>query len=811
MLGKLEPAKLEKKWEKAWEDLRVHHFDEKDAKAADPKKRPYVIDTPPPFPTGEFHTGSTLNWGYIDFAARYKRMKGFNVLFPQGWDCHGFPTETKVEKKYGKLPRDEFRRRCLEWTHEMVASIRAQMRQMGFSIDWRHEYYTIEPEYHRKVQLSLLRMFRAGKVYKARHPVLFCTNCESAIAKAETEEAQREGTLNYVKFSADGKDLLIATTRPELIHACVGIAFHPQDERHRHLEGKIAITPVFKRPVRIYADPAVDPNFGTGVVMICTFGDSQDVLWAYKYNLPVIEAFDEKGRMKNASPEYDGLHASKARIKIIEDMQALGLVTRQDKLQQTVKVHDRCKKPVELLRSNQWFIKVKDSKQEILKAARSMKWHPPHHLQLLVDWTEGLEWDWCISRQRVWGIPVPFWYCAECEHIYAPEDKDLPADPAAQAFKHKKKCDCGGEIVGETSICDGWVDSSITPLIVSKWQEDDKLFKRLYPTAMRPQGTDIIRTWAFYTIFRCNELTGSPPFGEMLVNGMVLGTDGKKMSKSLGNYVEAKDVIAKSSVDALRQWIALSGSTGKDNVFYWKDVHYAQSFLTKLWNASSFAAKNLEGYDDAKQRTDAIKHLRATDKWILSRLNSTVKLATEKMDNYDYYEAIVAIQSFFWKEFCDYYLEEVKHRTYGTDVKDAQSKAAAQYCLRTVLLQTLKMLAPFACYTTEEIYQHIFPEDAKKTRSIHLSPWPEAQDTLINPDAEKIAGALHEILSQIRRFKAANKLALNEPVESVEIRVPAELFSRMPEIEDEILATGKAKALELKEAKDGLVSVEVRV
>ncbi|MFH1199994.1 MAG: valine--tRNA ligase [Candidatus Micrarchaeota archaeon] len=806
MLGKLEPHKLEEKWRKEWQRAQIYNFDEDDF-----KKEPFAIDTPPPFPTGEFHTGSTLNWGYIDFAARYKRMRGFNVLFPQGWDCHGFPTETKVEKKWGKLPRAEFRQKCLEWTHEMVASIKAQMQQMGFSIDWRHEYYTIEPQYHRKVQASLLEMHEKGMVYKARHPVLFCTSCESAIAKAETEETSREGVLNYVKFSAEEKELVIATTRPELIHACVGMAFNPQDKRHAHLEGKIAFTPIFNKPVRIYADAAVDPDFGTGMVMICTFGDNQDVVWAYKYHLAVIEAFDEKGRVLHASPEYDGLYASKMRVKIIEDLAAKGLITKHEKLQQTIKVHDRCKKPVELLSSNQWFIRVKDQKEKILKAAKSMKWHPPHHLQLLVDWTEGLEWDWCISRQRVWGIPIPFWSCADCGAIYAPQEKDLPVDPAGKAYPHKKKCDCGGEIVGETSICDGWVDSSITPLIVSKWKEDDKLFKRLYPTALRPQGTDIIRTWAFYTIFRCNELTGRPPFAEMLVNGMVLGSDGKKMSKSLGNYVEAKEVIAKSSVDALRQWIALCGSTGKDNVFYWKDVQYAQGFLTKLWNASSFISMNLEGYDDEKQRNDAIAHLRSADKWLLSRLNATVKYATEKMDNYDYYEAIVAIQSFFWKEFCDYYLEEVKHRTYGTDAKDAGSKAAAQYCLRETLFQTLKLLAPFAPYTTEELFHEIFPQEAKKTKSIHLAAWPSADAVLDNPDAEKITLALHEILSQIRKYKAANKLALNEPLASARISVPDELMPRMGEIEQEILATGKIKRLELAGSKDGNVSVEIRV
>ncbi|MFH0971997.1 MAG: valine--tRNA ligase [Candidatus Micrarchaeota archaeon] len=796
---------MEKKWQKYWEEHKIYRFEDEG------KKPLYIIDTPPPFPTGEFHTGSTLNWGYIDFAARYHRMKGDAVLFPQGWDCHGFPTETKVEAKFGKLPREQFREKCLEWTHNMVGTIKEQMMQMGFSIDWAHEYYTISKDYHRKVQLSLLEMHEKGLVYRSKHPVMFCTNCESAIAKAETDDSQREGVLNFIKFKFENeKEIIVATSRPELIHACVGLAYNPQDARYKNYEGKMAFTPVFNKPVRIFADSAVDPQFGSGMVMICTFGDAQDVAWAYKFHLQIIEAFDEKGRLINANAEYDGLYASKARAKIIEEIKEKGLLAKQEKVQQIVKVHDRCKKPVELLASSQWFIKIKENKEKIVAAAQQMQWHPPHTLQLLKDWADGLEWDWVISRQRVFGIPIPFYYCKKCGDVHAPDKKELPIDPASKQF-HSTKCKkCGGEIVGETSICDGWVDSSITPLIISKWAEDDAKFKRWYPAAIRPQGTDIIRTWAFYTIFRCIMLTGKAPFKEMLVNGMVLGSDGKKMSKSAGNYIEAKEVIAKSSVDSLRQWIALSGSTGKDNIFYWKDVTYAQGFLTKLWNVSNFIERSVEGYSEKKFEHHK-PHLRATDKWILSSLQRTMKQATSAMDNYDYYEAIVALQSFFWKELADYYLEEVKYRIYQPENYGKESREAAQHVLKEVLLQSLKLFAPFISYTTEELYHHLYPENAKKHKSIHLEKWPAADEALIDEQAEKSAEVLHHIISEIRKFKASNKLPLNEELKLVKVGIPTDFEHYFPQIEEEIKAVGKSKAIELKLLKDGNISVECSV
>lgn len=776
MLGKYSPRDFEGKLRRKWGKLKVHEFNEKS------KRKVFVIDTPPPFPTGEFHIGNTLNWCYIDFVARYKRMSGYNVFFPQGWDCHGFPTEVQVEKKYGKLPREQFKQKCLEWTNEVVGTMKPQMEEMGFSIDWRQEYYTVDKEYHRKVQYSILKMFEKGLVYRSKHPVLWCPNCESAIAKAETDDVERETALNYIEFSCDGKPLLIATTRPELLHACVAVLVNPEDERYKKLHGKTAVVPLFNREVKILPDSEVDPNFGTGIVMVCTFGDKQDVVWTYRYNLPVIEAMNQKGELLNAG-KFTGMKAEQAKKAVLEELKSLGLITKTEKLKQVVRIHDRCKKPVEFLLSAQWFMKLKGNEEEVMKAAYKMRWIPPHAIQLLVDWCRGLEWDWCFSRQRIFGIPIPFWYCERCDGVVAPSYSSLPVDPAKDKPPVENCPKCEGKLIGESSVCDGWVDSSITPLIIAGWPDDEKKFKLLYPSSLRPQGTDIIRTWAFYTIYRCLMLTGEPCFKDVLINGMVCGSDGRKMSKSLGNYVEAKDVIAKSSVDSLRMWAALSGSTGKDNIFYWKDVHYAHSFLNKLWNASKFIETSLQGYEEGRMK------LKTTDKWILSRLNKLVESCTNYMENYEFYSAITAITEFFWHEFCDYYIEEVKHRLYQSDKYGGESKRAAQFTLRTALLTTLKLLAPFAPYTTDEIYESLFSKES----SVHLERWPKADRKMSDEHSEQIAALLNRVLSEVRKFKMSNKLPLNSQLSYAKITAPEEL----DEVREEIEAVGRIKKIEI--------------
>ncbi|MBI5636255.1 class I tRNA ligase family protein, partial [Candidatus Micrarchaeota archaeon] len=412
------------------------------------------------------------------------------------------------------------------------------------------------------------------------------------------------------------------------------------------------------------------------------------------------------------------------------------------------------------------------------------------------DWTEFIEWDWVISRQNIYGTPIPFWHCGKCGKTYEAKKEDLPVDPALEKFKGAKQCECGGEIIGETAVCDCWVDSSITPLIISGWEDGDagkrKLFNKVYPISLRPQGLEIIRTWAFYTIFRSLVLTGEPCFKDVLINGNVLGTDGKKMSKSAGNFEDPNILFAKYSADAIRQWAALSGAFAKDRPFNYKDIEYAQGFLNKLWNAGKFVQASTPDYDGKKVE---YADLRATDKWILSRLNQLVKKASLAMNEYDYYSAITAIHSFVWHELCDYYLEDVKYRIYGSDAK---SKKAAQYALKTTMLASLKLLAPFAPFVADEIYREL----SGKSGSIHESEWPGAEEEFINESVENICAQLHSILSKVRKFKATNQIALNEELESSQLPAKESFIKELPSIEEEIRQVGKIKLIEPKEDAD---------
>lgn len=788
--------KIEEKWINYWREQGTYSFDEKDS-----KKPVYSIDSPPPFTSGALHMGHVLSYAYFDFAARYKRMKGFNVYYPQGWDCQGFPTEIKVEQKYGRgLSREDFLKKCMEFTEENIAKMKSQMLRMGFSPDWHYEYKTMDADYHRRVQYSLLKMYSSGLVYREKHPVLFCTHCNSAIAKAETEDIERETKLNFIKFKCQetGENILIATTRPEFLNSCVAVFVNPSDERHKNLIGKHAIVPLYERVVKIIADPDVDTSFGTGVVMVCTYGDKTDVVWAHRHNLEVIEAMNERGEMISSIKELNGLKAEVAREKTIEILSEKGLVEKQERLRQVVKIHDRCSRPVEFILSWQWFIKVKDFKEEIIAAAKKMRWIPEFSIQYLIDWCEGLEWDWVISRQRFYGTPIPFWYCSECGKIFVPSEKKLPVYPFKQELEYKY-CECGGIIKGEESTCDCWVDSSITPLVIGKWPDDDFFLKKVYPVSLRPQGIEIIRTWAFYSIYRCLKLSGRPCFKDVLINGNVLGKDGKKMSKSAGNFEDPEILLQKYPADALRQWAALSGAFAKDRPFNYKEVERGQAFLIKLINASRFVEKASNGFKE-KERNEL--NLKIVDLWILSKLNKLIKKCNQAMDSYDYFETISSIHEFFWNEFCDYYLEEVKYRIYSGVLKEE-----AVYTLKTVLESVLRLLAPITPFITEELYQKMFPGKG----SIHKLNYPVSDEKMINESIEEIAEILKSVLSEVRKFKVTKGLSLGQDLASIKIFGSKELIEKVARVEDEIKAVGRIGVVLAEVTPGKELSIELRL
>ena len=779
MLEKRYGKEIEEKWQKHWAEKGTYDFDEGDS-----TKPVYSIDTPPPFTSGELHMGHVLSYSYFDFAARYKRMKGFNVYYPQGWDCQGFPTEVRVEKKHGRLPPKEFREKCVEWTEEMIKRMKSQMKELAFSADWRYEYRTMDSDYHRKVQLSLLKMYEKKLIYRDTYPVYWCPKCVSAIAKAELDDVEKDGMLNYIKFTGPKKeDLIIATTRPELLHACVAVLYHPEDERYKGLDKKKIKTPLGKE-VLAFADKEVDKEFGTGLVMVCTFGDKMDVVWAHRYKLPVIEAMDKYGKLKNAD-EFDGLKVKEAKKKILEKLEKEGKVVKKESLKQMVKVHDRCKTPVELILSMQWFADIRTTGKAIKDMAHKIKWVHDFGITYLIDWVEGAEWDWVISRQRIFGTPLPFYYCEKCGETKACDAKELPFLPEKA---EQYKCKCGEEMKAETGVCDCWVDSSITPLIISGWPDDEKKMMRLYPNTLRPQGVEIVRTWAFYTIYRSGvALTGVPPWEEILLNGNVLAPDGKKMSKSLGNIISPAELLMNYPVDAVRQWAAMSGAMAKDRPFSYEDIKYAKSFLTKLWNAARFAETVMEDYRPDKKDEKGINII---DRWITGRMNEVIKGYTEDMEGYDYQHAINKLYDFFWHDFCDYYLEYVKHRVYQEG--GSKEKKAALYTLYNVLMNSILLLAPVAPHISEEIYSTLF----RKKESVTKQGWPEAGTV-----DEKSIGAvkeLNKVVSEIRQYKASNRMPQNAELPKVIVSSEKELDE---ELKDELKKTSKIQEVEIKKGK----------
>ena len=727
---------VEEKWVESW-DSSIYYFDWQSDKPQ------YIIDTPPPYPTGNFHIGNALNWCYIDYVARYKRMRGYNVMFPQGWDCHGLPTEVKVEEinhiTKNQVPREEFRRLCEKLTEEAIERFHQSMGRLGLSIDWSNEYVTMRPEYYVKTQTSFVRMHDRGQIYRDDHPVNWCPRCGTAIAFAEVEYDSRTTNLNYMRFvSADG-EMQIATSRPELLPACVAVAVHPDDQRYQSFIGKKVRVPLFDYEVPVLADPVVDTAFGTGIVMICTFGDRQDVRWWMEHHLPLRQAIDREGRLTALAGPYAGCSVDQAKERIIRDMQKEGIVFKQEPLEQNVGLCWRCKTPIEILSERQWFVRI--NPEEIKKTAEEIEWIPPHMQVRLKNWADSVEWDWCISRQRIFATPIPVWYCRSCGEVLVAKEEWLPLDP--NQTRPPIRCRCGSDdFIPEKDVLDTWMDSSISALAVAGWPDRKDL---RMPTQLRPQGHDIIRTWAFYTILRTKALQGVRPWDTILINGMALGEDGHKMSKSLNNFIRPEEVFATNGADALRQWGAMGGSPGNDIMFQWKEITAASRFQQKLWSIFRFALPLIANVEATPGQVD---------RWLLGELDRLVIKATKAMEAFQFDETMKAIRGFAWETLADNYIELVKARLYGLD---SPEKRAAQSTLYRAIETVARLMAPFTPFISEEIFHTLTGQ------SVHVQNWPEPEGIEVDP-----AGlTIKEIAAAIRRYKAEKGMALNAPLPGI--------------------------------------------
>lgn len=784
---------IEKKWQRKWEELDVYRFDWRD------ETRPaFSIDTPPPYPSGEFHMGNVLNWTYFDMVARHRRMRGYNVHFPQGWDCHGLSIEVQVENENNirkrEVPSNKFRQLCEKLVEKYIAIMREGVIRLGCSVDWTTEYRTMDPDYWRRTQLSFIILYNKGFMYQGTHPVNWCPRCETAIADAEVNYEEHDGALHYIKFSLQNSHdhLRIATTRPEFIPACVAVAVNPADERFKSYIGEKIIVPMVNRSVQIIPDEDVDPSFGTGVVMICTYGDKEDVKTVIKHRLPVIVLLTENGKISENGGKYAGSTISEAKKAIVEDLDAAGLLQKTERIKQEIGVCDRCDTPVEILGRKQWFMKTRVLTENVEKTADEIVWYPDYMKTRLVDWARSLDWDWVISRQRVFGTPIPVWYCKNCGKIIVAKEEWVPIDPKLEGPRIQKCSKCGDrEFIPEQDVFDTWMDSSISCAVHAGWP-DRKNWKRLFPADLHPSGIDIIRTWAYYLMVRHLALFDDKPYKSCLINGMVLGSDGRKMSKSLKNYVAAPDVLDRHGTDAARQWAAGGGATGSDIPFRWPDVEYGRRFLTKLWNAARFVSTQLEDYE-VSQKCE----LQLLDRWIMSKAEKVTQKVTEALEKCQFNIAMEELRNFTWHMFCDQYIEAVKDRLYKPELYGKEMRKTVQFTLYNVLYRIIQLLAPITPHVTEEIYQTMYAEDVCQ-KSLQLTSWPKPDVQKIDDKAEKRGDLVMAMITEIRREKAEQRKPLNAPIKKVKIYARNREFAAIiSENKEDIASTCKISEIEV--------------
>jgi len=796
-----DPKTAEAKWQREWEERGLYRFDRH------PDRPIYSIDTPPPTVSGSIHIGHVFSYVQAEVVARFWRMRGSNVYYPFGFDDNGLPSERLVEKEAGvkatDVGRERFVQMCLELTKRYEDEFKVFWRSLGLSVDWTQNYSTIDPLSQRISQRSFIDLYRKGRVYRKEAPTLWCPECHTAIAQAEIEDAERSSTFFDVAFTCEGKDLVVSTTRPELLPACVGMFVHPDDERYRGLVGKEALVPLFGHGVPILADERADPEKGTGVVMCCTFGDTTDIAWWQEHGLPTRIVFDGQGRLNDLAGAYRDLSIKDARARIVEDLARARALRGERPISHVVNVHERCGTGVEFSVATQWFIRVLDIKQEIIDAGAAVRWCPEFMHTRLRNWVENLKWDWCVSRQRYYGVPFPVWICAACGEVVLAREDQLPVDPTVSRPPVDACPACGSsDLAPERDIMDTWMTSSCTPFLNVKWGEADSRAARFaksedgaeYLMDLRPQAHDIIRTWAFYTIVKSVLNEGKVPWRTAMISGHALHPDRAKISKSKGGAARTpKQVIEERSADCTRYW-ACSTKLGVDTVLAEEPLDAGHRLVVKLWNASRFAIGRIADLDPAAPR-----RLELIDRWLLARLAETIERATKSYADCEYHAAVEAVEAFFWRDLCDNYIEIAKRRLYGGEGHDAEGRRGAQFALYQALLGALKMLAPVMPHITEEIHSLFFAE-REGTESIHTGGWPEAPAGWRDAEALEAGQAALAVVEGMRKVKSTLKVSVAAPLKALRIACDDAAWARieplLPELRDVANAAGVERAAE---------------
>ncbi len=785
------PNTAEPQLQTFWQQAGTYHF------SPGAEAPVYSIDIDPPTVSGNLHLGHVYSYSHTDFMARFWRMNGYNVYYPMGYDDNGLPTEKLVEKRLGitaiKVGRRAFIEKCLAVSVEEEKNYEALWQRLGLSIDWRYTYRTIDELSRRTSQLSFLDLYRKGLAYRREAPTIWCPECHTAIAQAELNDLERNSEFVTLAFSLeDGSTLPIATTRAELLPACVAVFVHPDDRRFQHLIGQSVKEPLYGREVPLLADQEANPEKGTGAVMCCTFGDATDVEWWYKHDLPLKAVIGRDGRLTQEAGEFAGLTTDEARHRIIETLEARGLLLERQPVTQSIRVHERCDTPVEYIVTQQWFIRVLGFKKELLDAGEQVTWHPAHMKARYREWVVNLHWDWCISRQRYFGITFPLWYCDACGEILLADEEQLPVDPTEQ--QPAKPCACGStSFTPERDVMDTWATSSLSPQIAGRWLSDNQFYAQVFPFSLRPQAHEIIRTWAFYTIVKSYHHFGRLPWKEIAISGWGLaGAGGEKISKSRGGGpMSPMKMIEKYSADAVRYWAASTGY-GKDSMISEEKIQTGAKLVTKLWNVARFAQRFLENY----RPPDKHPALLPTDRWILTHTQRLIHRVTELFRNYDYAAAKSETESFFWHDLADNYLEMSKGRLYAGE---SERREGACYTLYHVLLSVIKLLAPFLPYITEEIFQALFAA-SEMEGSIHNTRWPICDETLIDETAESAGDAIVEVTTAVRRYKSESNLSLGTELQRLQlVTSDPSLAALLREALPDITSVTRARRVEASE------------
>ncbi|MGA8296448.1 MAG: valine--tRNA ligase [Acidimicrobiales bacterium] len=826
---------LEERWSSQWEREGTYRFD-----ATRPREAVYSIDTPPPTVSGALHIGHVFSFTQTDIVARFRRMRAKTVFYPIGWDDNGLATERRVQNFYGvrcdpSIPFDEsfrppdkpgkhqiaisrpnFVELCHALTHEDEQAFEDVFRRLGLSVDWSTKYTTISRSSQQTSQLAFLHLVEKGLAYRREAPTLWDVDFKSAVAQAELEDREVPSAFSRVRFQTAGPDraIEIETTRPELIPACVALVTNPKDEKNAHLIGTTAITPLFGVEVPVVGHPLADPEKGTGVAMVCTFGDLTDVTWWREFSLPTRTIVGRDGRLEPAPfgeegwesrdpvlarrhyGQIEGLSTPKARERIIEMLRESGdLVGEPRKITHFVNFYEKGERPLEIVSSRQWYVRTMDQRDALIDAGREIAWHPDFMRTRYEAWINGLTGDWNISRQRFYGVPFPVWYpvdgdgnVIDDEPIFANEDA-LPVDPSSNApagFTEDQRAKPGG-FVADPDVMDTWATSSLTPQIAGRWIEDPAFFARVFPMDLRPQAHDIIRTWLFATVVRSEAEHGTTPWSDVAISGFIRDPDRRKLSKSKGNAVVPTDFFDAHGTDAVRYW-AGSGRLGVDLILDEQQMRIGRRLAIKLLNATRFVLERVGDQSDADR--DVID---ALDLSMLSNLEDVVALATESLTNYDHARALDGAEQFFWT-FCDDYLELVKSRAYGNDAGARSARNALSFALDI----QLRLFAPFLPFVTEETWSW------SHEGSIHLASWPSAGEFSFDRGDQRTLSDVGSVLAAIRRAKSDAKTSMRAPVSLVGVSGPDDAIARISSAGGDLKAAGAVEELALEARGDSI-------